>query len=247
VQITETVPPEELLGNYAYCSSFFDTMLAHAEELTQRLMIERDLSEESLVVEIASNDGYLLQYYRGAGIPVLGIEPAANVAKLAREKRGVPTLTNVFSRELAERLASRLQRADVLHAHNVLAHVTDLNGVVAGIGMVLKEQGVAVVEVPYVKDLIDHVEFDTIHHEHLCYFSLTALERLFLRNGLTVLDVERIPIHGGSLRVFAARAGQSSDRVIQLLAEERAWGVDRPEHYVNLRKLIIPIQQLKVA
>ena len=231
VQITETVPPEQLFGDYTYFSSFSDTMLAHAEELAERMMIERDLSDESLVIEIASNDGYLLQNYQRAGIPVLGIEPAANVAKVAREKCGVPTLTNFFGRELAGRLASRLQRADVLHAHNVLAHVADLNGVVAGIRTVLKDHGIAVVEVPYVKDLIDHVEFDTIYHEHLCYFSLTSLNCLFACNGLTIVDVERAAIHGGSLRVFAARQGQPSRRVEQLLADEQAWGVQRPEFY----------------
>jgi SAM-dependent methyltransferase len=206
-------------------------MLRHAREACDGYLKESGLNNQSLVVEIASNDGYLLQYYRRAGIPVLGIEPAANIAKVAREQRGVPTLTNFFSRELAERLASRLQRADVLHANNVLAHVADLNGVAAGIGTVLKDRGVAVVEVPYVKDLIDRVEFDTIYHEHLCYFSLTALDCLFACNGLTIVDVERVAIHGGSLRVSASRHGQPSQRVESLLADEQAWGVQRPEFY----------------
>jgi SAM-dependent methyltransferase len=253
VQITETVAPQQLFSEYAYLSSFSDTMLSHAEELTERMIAERDLSDECLVMEAASNDGYLLQYYRRAGIPVLGIEPAANIAKVARGKRGVPTLTNFFSLELAERLASRLQRADVLHAHNVLAHVADLNGFTAGIRTVLKDKGMAVIEVPYIKDLIDHVEFDTIYHEHLCYFSLTALHHLFARNELSVVDVERVTIHGGSLRVFAARTGKPSRRVEQLLAEEQAWGVDRPEYYREFgkrvdqlrRELILLLRQLK--
>ena len=238
VQITETVPAEELFSDYAYFSSFSDTMLAHVEHLTKRMVADRQLSNQSLAIEIASNDGYLLQYYRRAGIPVLGIEPAANVAKFARENRHVPTLTSFFNSELAARLASRLQRADVLHANNVLAHVSDLNDVTIGIRTVLKDQGVAIVEVPYVKDLIDHVEFDTIYHEHLCYFSLTALHRLFEKNGLTVVDVERIAIHGGSLRVFVTRQGQVSERVSQLLAEEQAWGVERPECYLDFGKRV---------
>ena len=233
VQITETVPPEHLFSHYAYFSSFSDTLLSHAEALSRRMMADHGLSNDSLVMEIASNDGYLLQYYRRAGIPVLGIEPAVNIAKVAREQRGIPTLTNFFSREMAERLASRLQRADVLHANNVLAHVADLNGVVEGIGTVLKDRGVAVVEVPYVKDLIDHLEFDTIYHEHLCYFSLTALDRLFVRNGLTVIDVEQLAIHGGSLRVFVARGGRPGPRVGQMLADERAWGAGDPEFYCD--------------
>ena len=231
VQITETVPAEDLFSSYAYFSSYSDTMLAHAKELTGRMISDCHLSNQSLAMEIASNDGYLLQYYRQAGIPVLGIEPAANIAKVARERRGVPTLTNFFSLGLAERLASRLQRADVLHAHNVLAHVSDLNGVTAGIRTVLKDHGRAIIEVPYVKDLIDHVEFDTIYHEHLCYFSLTALHQLFANHGLTIVDVERVTIHGGSLRVVCARGGQPSESVDRLLREEKAWGVDCSEYY----------------
>jgi hypothetical protein len=231
VQITETVPPEALFSDYTYFSSFSDTMLAHVEQLTKRLQVEYKLTGQSLAIEIASNDGYLLQYYQRAGIPVLGIEPAANVAKVARDQRHVPTLTNFFTSELASRLASRLQRADVLHANNVLAHVAELNDVVTGIRIALKDHGVAVIEVPYVKDLLDHVEFDTIYHEHLCYFSLTALHRLFEQNELVVIDVERVPIHGGSLRVFAARQGQPSERVSRLLNEEQSWQVDQPACY----------------
>jgi SAM-dependent methyltransferase len=233
VQITATVPPETLFSDYAYFSSFSDTMLAHAEELTKQLIVDRDLSDESLAIEIASNDGYLLQNYHRAGIPVLGIEPAANIAKVAREQRGIPTLTHFFDQRLAQRLASRLQRADVLHANNVLAHVADLNSFVAGMHTALKDDGIAIVEVPYVKDLIDHVEFDTIYHEHLCYFSLTSLKRLFDRHGLMIVDVERLDIHGGSMRVFAARQGAVDLRVAKLLAEEAAWGVDQPQFYQN--------------
>lgn len=178
VQITETVPPEELFREYLYLSSFSDTMLRHAEELVDRLVPTRGLDEDSLVVEVASNDGYLLQYYKRANVPVLGIEPATNVARTAEEERGIPTLCEFFGESLAWRLKDQGRRADVVHANNVLAHVADLNGFVRGIGLLLEEEGIAVIEVPYVKDMIDGNEFDTIYHEHLCYFSLTALSTL---------------------------------------------------------------------
>jgi SAM-dependent methyltransferase len=230
VQITETVPPEVLFRDYLYFSSFSDTMLAHAEALTGRLIADRHLDRTSLAVEIASNDGYLLQYYRQAGIPVLGIEPARNIAQVA-EERGIPTIAEFFNAAVATRLAATGRRADVMHANNVLAHVADLNGVVEGIGILLKEDGVAVIETPYVKEMIDHGEFDTIYHEHLCYYSLTALDHLFRRHDLTIVDVERLAIHGGSLRVFAARHGEPTDAVRGLLAEEAGWGVGRFDCY----------------
>jgi hypothetical protein len=242
VQITETVPPEVLFRDYLYFSSFSDTMLAHAERLTGRLVAERHLGGDSLAVEIASNDGYLLQYYRRAGIPVLGIEPARNIARVA-EERGVPTIAEFFNAAVATRLAAAGRRADVMHANNVLAHVADLNGVVEGIGILLNEEGVVVIETPYVKDMIDQGEFDTIYHEHLCYYSLTALDRLFRRHGLTVVDVEQLPIHGGSLRVFVAKAGPPSPRVTRLLAEEVAWGVGSREFYTGFGEKVGQLRQ----
>ncbi len=227
VQITETVPPEQLFSDYLYFSSFSETMLAHARALAAQVTAARRLGPDSLVVEIASNDGYLLQYYQRAGVPVLGIEPARNVAKVAIDERGVPTLVEFFGRELAERLHANGETADVIHAHNVMAHVADLNGLIAGIGRLLKPEGVAVIEVPYVKELLDRCEFDTIYHEHLCYFSLTAVDRLVRRHGLQVQDVHRVPIHGGSLQLWVTRAGvKPTSRVEALLAEEAAWGVD---------------------
>lgn len=234
VQITETVPPEQLFREYFYLSSFSDTMLKHASELTARLVRERGLGASSLAVEVASNDGYLLQYYKGAGVPVLGIEPAANIARIATEERGIPTVCEFFGEELAAKLAGQGQRADVIHANNVLAHVADLNGFVRGFEMLLKDDGVAVIEVPYVKEMIDHREFDTIYHEHLCYFSLTALDRLFRRHGLRIQDVELLPLHGGSLLIIAGKergAGIVSERVTRMLAEEAAWGVGEAEFY----------------
>ena len=226
VQITETVPPETLFGEYLYFSSFSTTMLDHARSLAARFVPERKLDGGSLVVEVASNDGYLLQWYAKAGIPVLGIEPARNVAKVALE-RGIPTECAFFGREVAERLAGDGRRADVIHAHNVLAHVSDLNGFVAGMKVLLKPEGVAVVEVPYLKDLLDRLEFDTIYHEHLYYFSVTALVPLLARHGLVLENVERIPIHGGSLRLFVghAEAHGRGKAVDALLEDERRWGV----------------------
>jgi SAM-dependent methyltransferase len=256
VQITETVPPEKLFREYLYFSSFSDTILRHAEELVGRLIASRRLDGNSLVVEIASNDGYLLQYYQQQGIPVLGIEPAVNVARVAREERGIPTLCEFFGQELARQLRERGQQADVIHAHNVLAHVADLNGFVRGIQLLLRDGGLAVIEVSYVKDLIDHCEFDTIYHEHLCYFSLMALDHLFQRHALVIQDVERIPIHGGSLRLFIAKAdsAQRGPTVRALLDKETMWGVDRLEFYrgfarqvenlkVSLRNLLLGLRQ----
>ena len=231
VQITETVPPERLFRDYPYFSSFSDTMVLSAKELIERLVAERKLGSRSLVIEIASNDGYLLQHYRDLGVPVLGIEPAANITRVA-EARGIPTLCDFFGAALAERLAADGRLADVLHANNVLAHVAELGGAVRGIRRVLQPGGLAVVEVPYVRDLIDQREFDTIYHEHLCYFSLTALDRLFGAHGLVVSDVERLGLHGGSLRVFVGHPGSPrSERVRELLSDERAIGMLGTAYY----------------
>ncbi len=247
-QITETVPPEKLFREYLYFSSFSDTVLENARNLAARLIAQRRLDRQSLVVEIASNDGYLLQNYSNHGIPVLGIEPARNIARVA-EERGIPTLSEFFNASLAEELRQRGKLAAVIHANNVLAHVADLHGVVDGIATLLKPDGVAVIENHYVKDLIDQVEFDSIYHEHLCYYSITSFERLFRRHGLTMVDAERLPIHGGSLRVFFQRTdgsgslvGEGASRVQQLLAAERSWGVDNLVYYQNFR---VKVEQLR--
>jgi len=240
-QLTETVPPETLFGHYVYFSSFAQTMLDHARHLADELIAFERLGPDSLVVEAASNDGYLLQFYRDVGVPVLGVEPARNIAEVARSQRGIPTLTEFFGEALAHRLREEGRRADVFHAHNVLAHVADLNGFVAGIRLVLQDTGMAVVEVPYVKDLLDHCEFDTIYHEHLCYFSLLALDELFRRQGLLIHDVRRVPIHGGSLRLYASPVEQARPRsvaVTALLREERDWGADRADCYLALAERV---------
>ncbi|HBF34022.1 TPA: methyltransferase [Candidatus Sumerlaeota bacterium] len=233
VQLTEIVPPEMMFTEYLYFSSFSDTMLKHSEELVTRLIAERGLAKESLVVEIASNDGYLLQYYQRSGVPVLGIEPAQNIAKVAREERQINTLCEFFGVELAKRLLKENKQADVIHANNVLAHVPDQNGFVEGIRMLLKKDGLAVIEVPYVRDLVERCEFDTIYHEHLCYFSFTALDRLFSRHNLLIHHVERIPLHGGTLQLQISHAGTHprSARAKALLEEEWLLGIDTNEFY----------------
>ena len=249
VQITETVPPEKMFREYLYFSSFSDTVLENAKEIAMRMLDARRLGGDSLVVEIASNDGYLLQHYKGRGVPVLGIEPATNIARVAEEERGIRTVSEFFGETLAQTLREAGERPDVIHANNVLAHVADLNGFVAGVSLLLKDDGVAVIEVPYVKDLIDHVEFDTIYHEHLCYLSLTALDRLFRRHGLIIQDAERIAIHGGTLRIFACKAGaeaaedKRSAAVKELLAEEAAWGVDTAEFYLGFGERVATLRE----
>jgi SAM-dependent methyltransferase len=242
VQITETVPPAQLFGEYLYFSSFSDGMLRHAQTLAERIGKERQLDAQSLVIEVASNDGYLLQFYQQAGIPVLGIEPAANIAQVAQNERGIPTLCDFFNEALAQQLAADGKQADVIHANNVLAHVADLNGFVAGIARLLKPNGVAIIEVPYVRHLIDHVEFDTIYHEHLCYFSVTALDYLFRRHGLTIQDVEQIALHGGSLQLFIGHQPVQSAAVQQLLQQEAA---DGPQHFAFYKQFALQVQQLR--
>ena len=259
VQIIETVAPEKLFREYLYFSSFSDTILENARDITKRLIGQCLLNDNSLVVEIASNDGYLLQNYRRGGIPVLGIEPAINIARVA-EEQGIRTLSEFFGASLARQLRQRGQLADVVHANNVVAHVADLHGVVGGIATLLKPDGVAVIENHYVKDLIDQVEFDSIYHEHLCYYSITSFVRLFRQHGLTMVDAERLPIHGGSLRVFFQRADGprslarvGASRVRQLLEKEASWGVGGFSFYQSFgvkveqlrRDLLSLLRQLK--
>ena len=239
LQITETVSPEKLFRDYLYFSSVSETMLRHSRESAEHLIAARGLDANSLVIEAASNDGYMLKNFVAKGIPVLGIEPARNIAKVAREN-GINTVDEFFGVELGERLAAEGTRADLFLANNVLAHVADTNGFVRGIKAILAPDGRSVIEVPYAKDMIDHAEFDTIYHEHLCYFTLTALNCLFARHGLEVVDVERLAIHGGTLRFTSAHVGASakSAAVTALLAEEQAWGVDRPEFYLGFGRRV---------
>lgn len=242
MQILETVPPEVLFCDaYPYFSSFSDALLEHSRANVLDLVERRGLTHESFVVELASNDGYLLKHYLEQGVRVLGIDPAEGPARAA-ERVGVPTLNTFFTVALAEKLRAEGRQADVVHGNNVLAHVADTNGFVAGIRLLLKDGGVAVIEVPYVKDLIDHVEFDTIYHEHLCYFSATALDRLFRRHGLYLNDVRRLRIHGGSLRLYVEPRENVGGAVRELLALERREQVDQFDYYRHFSQRVERLQ-----
>jgi len=242
VQIMETVNPEVLFDeDYPYFSSFSSYLLEHSRQNVLELIDRRGLTADSFVVELASNDGYLLKNYVDHGIPVLGIDPVPALCAAA-EKIGVPSRAEFFGTEFAEKLVAEGQQADIIHANNVLAHVADTNGFVAGIAALLKTDGMAVIEFPYVRDLIDHCEFDTIYHEHLCYFSATAVDHLLRRHGLFLTDVWRLPIHGGSLRLFIEKKDAPRQSVIDLLAEEKALGLDRSEYY---REFSQRVAQLK--
>lgn len=235
VQLPQYVSAAEIFSEYAYFSSYSESWLRHARRYCQRMIERFGLTERSQVVEIASNDGYLLQNFVARGIPALGIEPAANVAKAAVEK-GVPTLVRFFGRETAHELLAMGQRADLLVANNVLAHVPQLNDFVAGVKLVLAPGGVATFEFPHLLRLMKGNQFDTIYHEHFCYFSLAVVEPLLAAHGLAIFDVEELASHGGSLRVFAQHAGGvhlRSSRVEDLRQAENAAGLDRLEGYTS--------------
>lgn len=239
VQLKETVDPKEMFSDYLYFSSFSQTMLDHAQRLCEDVVDRFRLTQSSLVMEIASNDGYLLKNYLQKNIPVLGIEPATNVAKVAREKHKIPTECAFFSEDLALSLKARSQAADVIHANNVLAHVPGINSVLRGCAAVLKADGVLITESPYLLEMIKHLEFDTIYHEHIFYYSLTAQDFLFKQAGLTIFDFDVLDIHGGSLRLYA-RLSQSpahpvSDRVQKALADEKSLNIHSPAFYQDFR------------
>ncbi|MFK7931431.1 MAG: class I SAM-dependent methyltransferase [Myxococcota bacterium] len=226
VQLLDIVDREQLFDDYPYFSSVSTTVVDNAEEAVQQVVDRWSDTAERFAIEVASNDGYLLQHYRSRGITVLGIEPAANIAQVARDS-GIPTLVRYFGSHCGKELRSRGIQADVIHAHNVLAHVDDLPGFVAGLRTLLKPTGEAIIEVPYVRDLVEHVEFDTIYHEHLAYFSVTSLHRLMDAADLHLAQVDRISIHGGSLRVrVRPGSGAPSPCAAALMAEERALGLD---------------------
>ncbi len=243
VQITESVSPEILFGeDYPYFSSVSPTLLQHSRENALELIRSRQLTANSLVIEMASNDGYMLRNFVEQGIPVLGIDPAKGPAQAA-QKAGIPTLCTFFGRNLAEQLREEGRIADVVIANNVLAHVPDLNGFVEGIRTILKDTGVAVIEVPYLIDLIENCEFDTIYHQHLCYFSVTALDRLFRRHTLFLNDVKHVPIHGGSLRLFIGRHEAVGEPVLLLLKREGEKGIDRMGYYSDFANRVHDIRK----
>jgi 2-polyprenyl-3-methyl-5-hydroxy-6-metoxy-1,4-benzoquinol methylase len=218
VQLEEFVSPEEIFTEYAYFSSYSDTWLQHARAYTDSMVERFHLDERSKVVEVASNDGYLLQYFVEKGVPVLGIEPARNVAKVAIEK-GVPTLMEFFGQECAYRLAAEGGHADLIAGNNVLAQVPDINDFVAGLKILLKPQGVITIEFPHLMSLVAENQFDTIYHEHFSYFSFITAEKIFAAHGLTLFDVEELPTHGGSLRIYACHNEDPSKPVSRRAAE----------------------------
>jgi 2-polyprenyl-3-methyl-5-hydroxy-6-metoxy-1,4-benzoquinol methylase len=234
VQLDEFAEPERIFSEYAYFSSYTDSWLKHAEAYTAAVVDRFGLDHRSQVVEIASNDGYLLQYFVARGIPVLGIEPAANVAKAAIEK-GIPTIVEFFGEKLADQLVNKGIQADLLVGNNVLAHVPKLNGFVKSMKILLKPQAVATLEFPHLMRLMAENQFDTIYHEHLSYFSLTTVNKIFAAHGLTLFDVEELPTHGGSLRIYVRHTEDSSkpvgSQVIKLLAREEAAGLNRLAYY----------------
>lgn len=247
VQILETVRPEVLFGQeYPYFSSVSKALLAHSRQNATELIASRGLNSSSLVVEPASNDGYMLRNFAEKGIPVLGIDPAPGPAEAAAAQ-GIPTLNTFFSLNLAEQLKSAGKQADVIIANNVLAHVADLNGFVEGLATLLKDSGVAVLEMPYVIDLIENVEFDTIYHQHLCYFSVTALDYLFRQHGLFLNDIRRLPIHGGSLRLYVEKQAAVNTSVLNLLQSEQDSGSDQMAYYRAFAGRVQEIKQSLLA
>ncbi len=241
VQLEEYVTPANIFTDYAYFSSYSDSWLKHAENYTQQMIQRFGLNKSSLVVELASNDGYLLQYFVQREIPSLGIEPAANVAEVA-VKKGVPTIVKFFGRETARELAAQGQMADLLLGNNVLAQVPDLNSFVAGMKILLKPEGVITMEFPHLARLMEGNQLDTIYHEHFSYFSLWTAERIFAKHGIKLFDVEELTTHGGSLRIYGRHGDDKTKPVTSrfeaLLAQETAAGVNRPDTYAAFARQV---------
>jgi SAM-dependent methyltransferase len=246
VQIEAMVTPEELFGDYLYYSSYSTTWLEHSRAFAEDSSRRFALDERSLVIEVASNDGYLLRYFQDRGIPVLGIEPARNIAAEANQA-GIPTEAEFFGVALAQSLAAKGLQPDLLVGNNVLAHVPDLNDFVGGLATLLKPDGVLSVEFPHLLNLIAEVQFDTIYHEHFSYFSLLAVERVFAGHGLRIFDAERIPTHGGSLRISAGLTDSSSREVTPRVGElrdvETRAGLDQMATYQRFSETVDAAKQ----
>ena len=241
VQLSEFESPENIFGDYAYFSSYSETWLRHSREYVEKMTKVFGIGKASRVVEIASNDGYLLQYFQQIGVPVLGIEPALNIAKVAQEK-GIPTETAFFGTETARRLVSEGKSADLLLGNNVLAHVPNLNDFVQGLSILLKPLGMITMEFPYLLRLIEGRQFDTIYHEHFSYFSFLTAEKVFFAHGLVIFDVEELPVHGGSLRIYAKHQNDKtkkiSSRVTELKQREMSAGCTRLDFYLDFKEKV---------
>lgn len=245
VQVENSVPPDAIFSDYAYFSSYSDSWVAHAARYAQAMLERFRLGPDSLVVEVASNDGYLLQHFCRAGIPVLGVEPAANVAVAARA-RGIETEVAFFGTQTARRLTASGRKADLMVANNVLAHVPDIRDFVAGFAALLKPQGVVTFEFPHVLNLIEKVQFDTIYHEHFSYLSLVTVERVLAATGLKAIDVEELPTHGGSLRLYGALIGadhRPSARLDALREKEHAARLDSPAGYTGFQAKVEAVRK----
>jgi hypothetical protein len=235
VQLEAFVAPDEIFTEYAYFSAYSTAWVEHARQYVEQIRRRLELTSDDLVVELASNDGYLLQHFVGTGIPILGIDPAANVATAA-EERGVPTLVAFFGRETAQRLVDEGKQASLVVGNNVLAQVPDLNDFVAGVKVLLRENGTATFEFPHLLRLLEGLQYDTIYHEHFSYFSFTTVTEIFRAHGLSVYDVEELWTHGGSLRVYAQHEGgphEATAAVSELLAREEAEGLLTSERYAR--------------
>jgi SAM-dependent methyltransferase len=238
VQLPEFEPPEKIFRDYAYFSSFSTTFVEHARRYVEQSIGRFGLDSQSRILEVASNDGYLLRFFRDQGIPVLGVEPARNVAEVA-EAEGIRTMADFFGRRLARELVAAGEAADLVVGNNVLAHVPDLNDFVAGLKLVLKTGGAITLEFPHLLRLIDGAEFDTIYHEHFSYFSFTTVDRVFASHGLSLFDVEEIPTHGGSLRIYGCHAEEErrlSGAAEELLERERREGLTEIATYTEFEE-----------
>lgn len=246
VQLEEFESPDHIFSDYLYFSSVSESWLKHASNYVDAMTTRFKLNSKSHVVELASNDGYLLQYFVAKNIPVLGVEPAANVAEYAR-KKGVTTEVAFFSRETATRLLNQGKAADLIAANNVMAHVPDLNDFVGGMKILLKADGVVTVEFPHLLNLVRLNQFDTIYHEHFSYFSFFVAQKVFAKHGMRIFDVEELPTHGGSLRIFAchndSKAHEQSPNVANLLQKERDQGMMKLDYYRNFSEKVKSIKR----
>ncbi|OQP50813.1 SAM-dependent methyltransferase [Niastella yeongjuensis] len=246
VQVDEFKSSESIFNNeYVYFSSYSTTWLAHAKKYVEMVTERFGLGTQSSVMEIASNDGYLLQYFLEKKIPVLGIEPTGNTAEVAI-KKGIPTITEFFGTELANKLVKEGKQADLFLGNNVLAHVPDIVDLVKGMKIVLKPEGVITMEFPHLLQLVIHNQFDTIYHEHFSYLSLYTIQKIFAAQGLTIFDVEELPTHGGSLRIFAKHEENSrqpvTDQVEKILQKELKEGINNLEYYKNFQQRALHVK-----
>lgn len=245
VQLPQFEVPENIFKDYAYFSSYSDTWLKHCASYRDMVIARFNINASWQVIEIASNDGYLLQYFKEKSIPVLGIEPAANVAQVAQAK-GIPTISQFFGKKIASELVAENKRANLLIANNVLAHVPDLNDFVAGLKILLAKEGILTVEFPHLLRLIEGNQFDTIYHEHFSYFSFLTVQQVFAKHDMTIFDVQEVTVHGGSLRIFVKHADDNSkamaDNVNNLLEQEKALGLDNIKTYAQFASKIVKLK-----